>query len=158
MKNPSYHAALAPQTSDIADSRAPSVSEMDRTDSEMSPLQMLQLNLPNRRQVFQLVNRHIECLLWYHGAFYAPIFRRQLQEFYDRYNGLIENEGLSLQWVALLFSVLTGAMTCAGNTAQEWGFGDIEQETFQTDGTKVQLHASVVRIIWHVIHWIPLKP
>lgn len=90
---------------------------------------MLQLNLPTRHQVSLLFDWHIKCLLWYHGSFHAPIFRRQLQEFYDRHNGAIESKSLSLQWVALLFSILTGAMTCAGDVARTWGFRDTEQAT-----------------------------
>ncbi|OCK76706.1 hypothetical protein K432DRAFT_419049 [Lepidopterella palustris CBS 459.81] len=127
MKNPDYHSK----------------------ESAIPDLQMLQLNLPTRHQVSLLFDWHIKCLLWYHGSFHAPIFRRQLQEFYDRHNGAIESKSLSLQWVALLFSILTGAMTCAGDVARTWGFRDTEQATLANRwfrGTITCLHHSVEAI------------
>lgn len=124
MKNPDHHEAILPK------SQAGGPPEANGEEHMMSELQVLQLHLPDRRQVYQLVDWHLESLLWYHGSFHAPTFRTQLQEFYDVYNGSILSPGISLQWAALLFSVLTGSLTCANRQlAQSWGFMDTEQDT-----------------------------
>jgi hypothetical protein len=126
MKNPDYHEATPAKK---AVGELPG-AEFDFADHTMSELQVLQLHLPSQSQVHQLVEWHTESLLWYHCAFHAPTFRLQLQEFYGVHNGSIESSGVSLQWVALLFSVLTGSMVCAnGKMAQTWGFRDTEQDT-----------------------------
>ncbi|KAF2805610.1 uncharacterized protein BDZ99DRAFT_540148 [Mytilinidion resinicola] len=124
MKNPDHHEAIQPK------SPAAGAPGAGGAENAMSELQVLQLHLPDRRQVCQLVDWHLESLLWYHGSFHAPTFRSQLQEFYDTHNGSILSSGISLQWAALLFSVLAGSLTCANRQiAQTWGFMDTEQDT-----------------------------
>ena len=97
---------------------------------DLSQLPVLQLLLPSAQQVQKLVDYHRDCLLWYHGSYFDPTFQTQLSDFYEKHSGLIENPTVNLQWVALLFSILTASLTCAPNTqAQEWGFNEAERET-----------------------------
>ncbi|OAA61959.1 Oxoglutarate/iron-dependent oxygenase [Niveomyces insectorum RCEF 264] len=100
-------------------------------DDGAQPLAVLQLLLPSRRQVHQLVDYHEACLLWYHASFFAPRFRADLAAFYGRHNGSIEGpDGPDLQWVALLFAVLAGSLTCApAPQALAWGFRAPERHT-----------------------------
>ena len=96
---------------------------------DLSQTSVLQLLLPDRRQTLNLVIWHQDYLLWYHCSYYAPSFRRQLDNFYDKYGGLIDHPEVNLQWVAFLFSVLTGAITCMSRRqAQSWGFSEGERE------------------------------
>ncbi|KAF2444157.1 hypothetical protein P171DRAFT_463872 [Karstenula rhodostoma CBS 690.94] len=123
------------------DPNLPSIAspEVDRNDchehesdifEDCSSLSVLQLLLPSEVQVRQLVDYHCNVLLWYHGSFYAPTFRDQLHTFWSRLGGELTNSGVDLQWVALLFSVMTGSLTCAPPAqAQSWGFRDAEQAT-----------------------------
>jgi hypothetical protein len=95
-------------------------------------INILQLLLPNPRQVWQLVDYHETSLLWYHNSYYAPTFRKQLKVFYDRFSGcVVSNEckrEVNLQWLALLFSILAGSMTCApSSTTLFWGFKNSER-------------------------------
>jgi hypothetical protein len=97
---------------------------------DCSSLAILQLLLPSTSQVRELVDYHCESLLWYHGSFYAPAFRNQLNIFLGRLGGQLTSSGVNLQWVALLFSIMTGSLTCAPATqAQAWGYRDAEQAT-----------------------------
>ncbi|CAK7200412.1 hypothetical protein SEUCBS139899_003107 [Sporothrix eucalyptigena] len=98
------------------------------------PLAVIQLLLPSRRQVEQLVTYHIDCLLWYHASFLAPRFRADLADFYDRHGGSVEggttpnSTSVDLQWVALLFAVLAGSLTSATSPqALSWGFREPER-------------------------------
>lgn len=93
-------------------------------------LAVLQLLLPSQHQVQQLVEYHIEGLLWYHCSFFASTFQTQLRTFYDEQDGVIRQSSTSLQWTALLFSILTASMTCApAARVRLWGFGETEQAT-----------------------------
>ncbi|KAM0322269.1 hypothetical protein ACHAQA_009558 [Verticillium albo-atrum] len=84
---------------------------------------VLQLLLPSPRQVWQLVDYHDECLLWYHGSYFSPTFRAQLEAFYSRHSGRIDSSGVNLQWVALLFSITAATLACAPPVrARAWGF------------------------------------
>jgi hypothetical protein len=133
MKNPNYSSVASPneagrRASDVGDIR-PNVTLESMEGESLSQLGLLQLLLPNRRQLLQLVEYHHHSLLWYHGSYYAPTFTEQVEEFLDRFNGHIEHEGVNLQWVALLFSILTGSICCAPvKLAQEWGFREAEQD------------------------------
>jgi len=87
----------------------------------------LQILLPSRRQVYQLVEYHNNCLLWFHGSYFTPTFSQQLNSFYGDHNGNLNSTGLSLQWVALLFSIMAGTITSAPtHDAKQWGFDDSE--------------------------------
>ncbi|CAI9638146.1 hypothetical protein GT037_000273 [Alternaria burnsii] len=96
---------------------------------DLSQLPVLQLLLPSSDQVQELVDYHRNCLLWYHGSYFAPTFQAQLRDFYDKHNGLIDQASIDLQWVALLFSVLTASLVCVPDVrAQSWGFDQIERQ------------------------------
>ncbi|TPX18641.1 uncharacterized protein E0L32_002498 [Thyridium curvatum] len=135
-KNPDFHSVASPEavvkgpgaSEDIGD--APSQDHFPDNIDDPCPLAVLQMLLPSKRQVWQLVDYHDESLLWYHGSYYSPTFRKQLHDFYSRFNGSIEHAGVNLQWVALLFSILAGTITCAPvYRAHVWGFRDPERET-----------------------------
>lgn len=82
----------------------------------------LQLLLPSRRQIFQLVEYHINSVLWYHGCFHGPTFYEELKEVYKAPSGL-QVRDMDLRWTALLFSVMAASMTCANEQmASSWGF------------------------------------
>jgi hypothetical protein len=115
---------------------SPEVDRNDCNESEPDPfddctsLSVLQLLLPSESQVHQLVDYHCDALLWYHGSFYAPTFRAQLEVFWSRLGGQLTSPGINLQWVALLFSIMTGSLTCAPPAqAQSWGYRNAEQAT-----------------------------
>jgi hypothetical protein len=134
-KNPDYGTVVSPEaivtggnSGDICDSQQGISFPDDLQDS--SQLSLLQLLMPSPQQVWQLVDYHQECLLWYHGSYIGPTFRKQVEDFYARFEGRIENSGVNLQWLALLFAVMTGSMTCAPtHEAISWGFRDPERET-----------------------------
>lgn len=87
----------------------------------------LQLLLPSRTQVFQLVEYHINSILWYHGCFHGPTFYEELRAVYKNPNGL-QVRATDLRWTALLFSVMAASMTCASERlALSWGFKKSER-------------------------------
>ncbi len=99
-------------------------------DSQQQQLNFIQMLLPEPRQVWELEKYHAESVLWYHGSYHAPTFRRQLQGFYERFSGRMDSPGVNLQWVAMLFSVLTGSISAAPeDKALSWGFRDLERGT-----------------------------
>ncbi|KAJ5770498.1 uncharacterized protein N7511_002549 [Penicillium nucicola] len=131
-KDPTYHDAII-QNSKAAHSPG-DVTVEDEVDYTRSPGYMpssvYQMLLPTQPKVLQLVTYHMNCLLWYHGALHATTFMQELNEFYDEHHGQIDAQGVNLQWIALLFAILTGSMTCAPRSvAQGWGFHSEEQET-----------------------------
>ncbi|BDD60727.1 hypothetical protein MAP00_005826 [Monascus purpureus] len=98
--------------------------------SKTSSLRFLQFLLPSRRQLTQIINYHRECLLWYHGVFHSLVFAAEVDDFLTRHNGCVENPDVDLQWIAMLFAVLTGSMACAPRpVAHSWGFKEAEQIT-----------------------------
>ncbi|KAF7541585.1 hypothetical protein G7054_g397 [Neopestalotiopsis clavispora] len=122
----------APQVGDVCDTHIQEDSPNDEGIGfdDLNHTTVLQLLLPDRRRVWDLVLWHEQCLLWYHCSYYAPSLRKQLENFYETYNGSIEHPEVNLQWVAFLFAVLTGSITCMpAGTAEQWGFGDEERES-----------------------------
>lgn len=96
--------------------------------SKSSALVHVQILLPDRRKVYELVNYHLDSLLWYHGSFHRPTFLNQLDAFYNIHQGQIDDARVDTQWVALLFAVLTASMCCANaKTVRQWGFRATEQ-------------------------------
>jgi len=121
-KDPNYQEVVSP--------------EVHRDDTVTDPfegssqLPILQLLLPSERQVWQLVDYHEECLLWYHGSYFALTFRAQVKAFYTRHKGNLDSPSVNLQWVALLFSVMAASLACVPRSrGQAWGFRDPERET-----------------------------
>jgi hypothetical protein len=133
-KNPEHNSVTSPEVTsnvepgDFRDAQVDSISPNDIDDScQMAYLQSL---LPSKRQMSDLTRYHEESLLWYHCSYFAPTFRAQVELFYDRFQGNIENPGVNMQWLALLFAVITGSIICApSRRAQSWGFRARERET-----------------------------
>ncbi|TPX16787.1 uncharacterized protein E0L32_012377 [Thyridium curvatum] len=101
--------------------------------SRSAQLDVLEALLPDKSHVFQLCDFHNSSILWYHGSYSAKIFSRDLEVFFTEYGGNVRYEQLNLQWLALLFSVLTGSMTCASpSTYSSWGFSAAEQSTLSS--------------------------
>lgn len=99
-------------------------------DSRLAQISFLQLLLPSHGQIQQIVDWHIERLLWYHNSFHAPTFQRQLDDFISRHGCMIDHNGVNLQWVALLFAALGTSMLYASDDAlKHWGFRESEQQT-----------------------------
>ncbi|KAJ5295469.1 hypothetical protein PENANT_c001G08466 [Penicillium antarcticum] len=131
-KDPTYHDAIIQNSK--PDHSPGDVTVEDEVDYAHSPGYMpssiCQMLLPTQPKVLQLIKYHMDCLLWYHGALHATTFMKELVKFYDQYDGQIDSRGVDLQWIALLFAILTGSMTCAPRSvAQSWGFHGEEQET-----------------------------
>ncbi|KAF2726993.1 hypothetical protein EJ04DRAFT_529804 [Polyplosphaeria fusca] len=119
-KDPDYHTVVSPETHMTSE---PAPEGFD----QCSQLSVVQLLLPSPRQVWQLVDWHEECLLWYHGSYFAPTFRFQLETFYSRHGGIVDDRGVNLQWVSLLFAVMAATLACAPpSKAHSWGFRDPE--------------------------------
>jgi hypothetical protein len=84
--------------------------------------------LPSRTQVLQMFEYHTEWLLWVHFSFHAPTVAKALEEFYDNDCGVISLSGFKLQWLALLFSILSAtASTVKPEHMRGWGFREGEQ-------------------------------
>ncbi|KAL4872395.1 hypothetical protein BDV12DRAFT_193489 [Aspergillus spectabilis] len=97
---------------------------------ESSSLPVLQLLLPEPVSLEQIVDYHCNCLLWYHVSFHALVFKEELNEFLGQHKGRIDAPSVDLQWVALLFAVIAGSMTCAPPAvAHLWGFLQQERGT-----------------------------
>ncbi|PWY74303.1 hypothetical protein BO70DRAFT_341121 [Aspergillus heteromorphus CBS 117.55] len=127
-KNPAYHDMLARENG-VEHQSPGDVTSRDEINPELgAALGYLQLLLPHRDLLQQLVTYHCECVLWYHGSFHSLRLQDDIDAFYRIANGRISHPRVDLQWVALLFSVLTGALACAPrNTAQAWGVSSWEQ-------------------------------
>lgn len=84
--------------------------------------------LPSQESVGQLVEFHDRCLVWYHGSYNTITFQKELQTFYTLYKGGLRDPNINLQWVALLFSIIAGSITCTSKqTASMWGFHEEER-------------------------------
>ncbi len=82
----------------------------------------LQMLLPSTRQVFQLVEYHIDSVLWYHACLHGPTFYQELQAAAKQPGGL-QIKALDLRWAALLFSIMAGSLVTAPvPTILSWGF------------------------------------
>ncbi|KAL4949138.1 hypothetical protein BDW69DRAFT_203039 [Aspergillus filifer] len=101
-----------------------------RLSEDSSSLAIIQLLLPEPRTTQQIVRYHCECLLWYHASFHSLVFQNEVSEFLHLHEGRLDKTGVNLQWVALLFAVLAGSITCAPPAvAYSWGFRDQERCT-----------------------------
>ncbi|KAL2842703.1 hypothetical protein BJY01DRAFT_248968 [Aspergillus pseudoustus] len=101
-----------------------------RLSDDSSSSTVLQLLLPEPQSIQQIVQYHCDSLLWYHASFHAVVFQDEVDQFLHQHSCRIDSANVDLQWVALLFAVLTGSMTCAPPTvAHSWGFGNQERCT-----------------------------
>jgi Fungal Zn(2)-Cys(6) binuclear cluster domain len=90
-------------------------------------MSFLQLLLPSRKQVVDMVEYHNSSILWYHGSYHGHTFCKELAEVYQSPGGL-QIRDMDLQWAALLFSIMAASMTCASDqTATGWGFQKAER-------------------------------
>lgn len=95
--------------------------------SKQAAFDLLETLLPDHTQIRQLVEYHNKYLLWYHGSYSAWIFNNDLNSFLEGSSGDVRHPELDVQWLALLFAVLTGSLACAPSSVQSaWGFGDTE--------------------------------
>lgn len=90
-------------------------------------ISFLQMLLPSRQQLFQLVDYHLGSILWYHGCFHGPTFYDELKDVYKSPGGL-QIKDTDLRWTGLLFAIMAGSMTCAHEQlALSWGFKKSER-------------------------------
>ncbi|KAJ6028374.1 hypothetical protein N7540_003950 [Penicillium herquei] len=130
-KDPTYHDEIARQSNlDHSPGDIPAEDEWEDTCKPgLSATALCQAFLPSRAKVYQLVQYHCDCLLWYHGSFHTKTFLAELDTFYEKDGGRIEGSSIRLQWISLLFAILTGSMACAPRSvAQSWGFRDREKD------------------------------
>ncbi|KIW54568.1 hypothetical protein PV05_06920 [Exophiala xenobiotica] len=95
-------------------------------DAQTAFLQML---VPSVDHIWDLVNYHELSLLWYHGCYFGPLFRWELQSVLadQDQSEILAITNLDLQWLALLFSIMAGSLTCAPERRQiQWGFHKAE--------------------------------
>lgn len=89
----------------------------------------LQMLMPSLDHIWKLVNYHEAYLLWYHCCYHGPTFRSELEgviaEQEDKTTLLVGD--LDAQWLALLFSVMAGSLTCTPEwRLRDWGFSQQE--------------------------------
>ncbi|KAH7056946.1 c6 zinc finger domain-containing protein [Macrophomina phaseolina] len=131
------HAPDIPPRTGVREAEAAVDIGLFHTDSYASLLQTL---LPNRQQIEHLLAYHEDCLLWYHGSFFPPVFRQQLDRFFNEHGGSIAHPEIDLQWIALLFSIMAGSMCCASRQqVTRWGFQDEEKASLSR-----QWHRAVI--------------
>jgi hypothetical protein len=93
-------------------------------------LDVLEALLPSRDHISLLVEYHNTSLLWYHESYSSKTFSDDLCTFFAEYGASVRHPNLNMQWLALLFAILTGSMTCSSpSTCRAWGFSDEEQST-----------------------------
>jgi hypothetical protein len=84
---------------------------------------LLHLHVPCVKQIWYLVDYHEKYLLWYHGCYHGPTFRGELRDALVHHNDSLPLNELDLQWVALLFSIMAGSISCASESMLTvWGF------------------------------------
>ncbi|KAF2168701.1 hypothetical protein M409DRAFT_20718 [Zasmidium cellare ATCC 36951] len=99
----------------------------------------LQSLLPSVAHIWRLVDYHEQYLLWYHCCYHGPTFRSELQSLIRVQNGqeVLDVANLDLQWLALLFSIMTGSLTCTVEARiQDWGFSQLEVASLSTQWYK----------------------
>lgn len=102
-------------------------------------ISFLQLLLPRRAQVLQLVDYHINNVLWYHACFHADTFRNELQAQYLNPEGL-QVKDADLRWTALLFAILAASLVCAHDSiTTSWGFQKAERNKLTRQWYKASL-------------------
>jgi hypothetical protein len=96
--------------------------------SRDAQLDILEALLPSRDHLLQLVEYHNSSILWYHGSYSSTMFNQDLSIFFTEYKGNVHSENLNMQWLGLLFSIITGSITCAPpSLCRSWGFSSAEK-------------------------------
>lgn len=98
-------------------------------------LPILESLLPSLLVVNQMVEYHIHHLLWMHNAFHAITFQKELLGFYEIHHGKVTMDGSNnadserIQWMALLFAILSGSMISAPDPILTlWGYRRPDQQ------------------------------
>ena len=95
--------------------------------SRKATIDLLEILLPDRTQISQLVVYHHTCILWYHNSYSAYIFDGDLDRFLINNGGDIRHSEVDVQWLALLFAILAGTLACAPpRVRHSRGFRDSE--------------------------------
>jgi hypothetical protein len=95
--------------------------------SRQAIFDLLETLLPHRTHICKLAEYHNDYILWYHGSYSARILSRDLDKFLSNRDGDIRHPELDIQWLGLLFAILTGSLACApSNVRHSWGFQDAE--------------------------------
>lgn len=95
--------------------------------SRQASFDLLETLLPHRAHIYRLVEYHNTHLLWYHGSYSARIFSKDLDIFLTNNDGDVRHPELDVQWLGLLFAILTGSLACAPSSLKHsWGFQDTE--------------------------------
>jgi hypothetical protein len=97
--------------------------------SPAGPEAFLQMLLPEITHIWKLVDYHELYLLWYHGCYHGPTFRSELQSILpsEPGNDTLDISGVDLQWLALLFSIMAGSLTCTTDRRlEQWRFSKSE--------------------------------
>lgn len=106
---------------------ASSASDAVFDGSRQATFDLLETLLPSRTHISQLVKYHNTYILWYHGSYSAWIFNINLDSFLKNNGGNIRHHELDIQWLGLLFAILTGSLACAPSSVRHsWGFRDAE--------------------------------
>lgn len=93
---------------------------------------LIQSLLPNIDRIWLLVEYHEHYLLWYHCCYHGPTFRAELEGVIGEQDDktTLDISELHPQWMALLFSIMAGSLTCATQSRlQDWGFSKLETST-----------------------------
>ena len=118
-----HHVALAHSSGDVSPAPLP----IGFPDIRETSIALLNLHVPCAVQIWHLVDYHEKYLLWYHGCYHGPTFRTELRNALERHNDCLSLDQLNLQWVALLFSIMAGSISCASEGMLEaWAFRDPE--------------------------------
>lgn len=141
-KDPTYHDEIARRNNlDHSPGDIPVEDKWEDIRTQgISAESFCQALLPTKQKVYQLAKYHCKCLLWYHGAFHAKAFMQELSDFYETGEGRIDGSCVNLQWVSLLFAVLTGSMASAPTSmVQSWGFRGRERDSLSKRWLKASI-------------------
>jgi hypothetical protein len=120
--------ASGPRRHSIDPNDTPPSSDLFSASVKNPQIELLEMLLPSKRHIRQLVEFHDRSLVWYHGSYNAVTFAGELDKFFSEYHGSLRHPEVNFQWVALLFAILTGSITCStAQTAASWGFRDSER-------------------------------
>lgn len=93
-------------------------------------LELLDMLFPEAKHLNLLVDFHHKRLVWYHGSYNVMTFEKDFEQFNKHCNGSVQHRDIDYQWLALLFAILTGSITCCTSyVAKEWGFSDNERQS-----------------------------
>lgn len=95
---------------------------------ETSQLVDLQNLIPDKVQVYHMIEFHEDWLLWMHASWTVITFNEELESFYSEDNGSIVPTVVKVQWAALLFAVLTTSLISAKKSSLAiWGYSEQDQ-------------------------------